>query len=73
MGRLRRRIVQPPGLPRSPRRTRRSTTTRDPRKIVLIDGRWLTQLMIDHDIGVATARSLVVKKIDQDYFEEDSG
>jgi restriction system protein len=41
------------------------------RKIVLIDGRRLAQLMIDHDIGVATARSYVVKKLDQDYFEEE--
>jgi restriction endonuclease Mrr len=29
--------------------------------------------MIDHDIGVATARSYVVKKIDLDYFEEEEG
>jgi restriction system protein len=41
------------------------------RKIVLIDGRRLAQLMIDHDIGVATARAYVVKKLDQDYFEEE--
>jgi restriction endonuclease Mrr len=27
--------------------------------------------MIDHDIGVATARSYVVKRLDQDYFEEE--
>jgi restriction endonuclease Mrr len=29
--------------------------------------------MIDHDIGVATARAYVVKKLDQDYFEEEVG
>jgi restriction system protein len=39
------------------------------RKIVLIDGRTLAELMIEHDIGVATARSYVVKKLDLDYFE----
>ena len=41
------------------------------RKIVLIDGRRLAQLMIDHDIGVATARAYVLKKLDQDYFDEE--
>jgi restriction system protein len=41
------------------------------RKIVLIGGRRLTELMIDHDIGVSTARSYVVKKLDADYFTED--
>jgi restriction system protein len=41
------------------------------RKIVLIDGVRLAQLMIDHGIGVATARAYVVKKLDQDYFEEE--
>jgi restriction system protein len=34
------------------------------RKIVLIDGRRLAELMIEHDIGIATARSYVVKKLD---------
>ncbi len=42
------------------------------RKIVLIDGRRLVQLMIEHEIGVATARSYLVKKLDQDYFEEEA-
>jgi restriction system protein len=41
------------------------------RKIVLIDGRKLVELMIDHDIGVATAHSYVVKKLDADYFDEE--
>jgi restriction system protein len=43
------------------------------RRIVLIDGRRLTELMIDHDIGVSTARTYVVKKLDADYFTEDDG
>jgi restriction system protein len=43
------------------------------RKIVLIDGRRLTEFMMDHDIGVSTARSYVVKKLDADYFTEDEG
>lgn len=37
-------------------------------KIVLIDGDHLTQLMIDHDIGVSKIASYDIKKIDTDYF-----
>jgi len=43
--------------------------TRIERKIVLIGGRQLAQLMIDHDIGVATARNYVIKRLDSDYFD----
>jgi restriction system protein len=43
------------------------------RKIVLIDGQRLAELMIEHDIGVATARSYLVKKLDSDYFEGEEG
>jgi restriction system protein len=43
------------------------------RKIVLIDGGMLAELMIEHDIGVATARSYVVKKLDFDYFDGEEG
>ncbi len=39
-------------------------------KIVLIDGEQLAQLMIDHDVGVATAVTYQVKRIDSDYFSE---
>ena len=39
-------------------------------KIVLIDGEQLTNLMIDHDVGVSTVSSYPVKRIDTDYFEE---
>lgn len=41
------------------------------RRIVLIDGERLVQLMIDHDIGVAPARTVVVKRVDTDYFDEE--
>lgn len=40
------------------------------RKIVLIDGSKLAQLMIEYDIGVATAKTYTIKKIDSDYFVE---
>ncbi len=39
-------------------------------KIILIDGEKLVQLMIDHDVGVSTAASYQIKKIDQDHFTE---
>lgn len=39
-------------------------------KIVLIDGEQLTNLMIEHDVGVSTISLYPVKKIDSDYFEE---
>ena len=39
-------------------------------KVVLIDGKHLSALMIDFDAGVAAAASYVVKRIDSDYFEE---
>jgi len=41
-------------------------------KVALIDGAQLAQLMIDFDVGVSPDRTYQVKKIDSDYFEEDS-
>jgi restriction system protein len=38
-------------------------------KIVLINGQSLAQMMIDHDIGVAPARSYTLKRLDSDYFD----
>ena len=40
------------------------------RKIVLIDGEALANLMIDHDIGVSGYRSLDLKRLDMDFFQE---
>ena len=40
-------------------------------KIVLIDGENLTQLMIDHGIGVTTTATYEIKRIDTDYFSEE--
>ena len=42
------------------------------KKIILIDGEQLAQLMIDYDIGVAGLATYHVKKIDLDYFGEES-
>lgn len=44
--------------------------TRIEKKIVLIDGEQLANLMIDHDVGVTEAARYVIKRIDHDYFEE---
>lgn len=41
------------------------------KKISLIDGQTLAELMIDHDLGVAVDRTFQVKKIDSDFFEEE--
>lgn len=39
-------------------------------KVVLIDGEQLTNLMIEHDVGVSLVSMYPVKKIDTDYFDE---
>lgn len=44
--------------------------TIDP-KVVLVDGRRLAQLMIDFNVGVSTAQTFEIKRIDSDYFSED--
>ena len=38
-------------------------------KVVLIDGSKLSQLLIDYDVGVSTAQTYTIKRIDTDYFE----
>jgi len=40
-----------------------------PQKIVLIDGKHIASLMIDYNVGVAPAKTYVVKRLDQAYFE----
>jgi restriction system protein len=39
------------------------------KRIVLIDGRQLADLMIDHDIGVNVAQTYKVKRLDSDYLK----
>ncbi len=39
-------------------------------RIVLIDGKRLAALMFEHDVGVSSRRTYIVKDIDGDYFEE---
>ena len=39
-------------------------------KVVLINGRRLTELMIDFGVGVNTSATYDVKRVDSDYFDE---
>ena len=41
-----------------------------PQKVILIDGPRLAELMIEHNIGVTPIRTISLKRIDSDYFEE---
>jgi restriction system protein len=41
------------------------------KKIILIDGPALTELMIEHGVGVSTVQTYSVKKIDNDFFTEE--
>jgi restriction system protein len=39
-------------------------------RVILIDGRRLAELMIEHGVGVRLNRAIEFKKIDEDYFDE---
>jgi restriction system protein len=43
---------------------------RVPQRIILVDGAELTKLMIQYGVGVRTDRTVELKRIDLDYFEE---
>lgn len=40
-------------------------------RVILIDGRRLMELMIEHGVGVRLNRAIEFKKIDEDYFDEE--
>ncbi len=42
-------------------------------KVVLICGRTLTDLMIEHNVGVNPTRKYELKEVSSDFFEEDEG
>ncbi len=42
-----------------------------PQRVILIDGRRLTELMIEHGVGVRSNRVLEFKRLDEDFFSED--
>jgi restriction system protein len=39
-------------------------------KIILIDGKALSELLIDYNVGISSIKNYEVKKIDTDYFTE---
>lgn len=41
-------------------------------KVVLVDGKMLARLMIENDVGVSPINTYIIKKLDSDYFTEDS-
>ena len=41
-----------------------------PQKVILVNGDRLTDLMIEHNIGVALSHAYKLMRIDSDYFEE---
>lgn len=45
-------------------------TPKNETKIVLIDGKQLSQLMIDYGLGVTTVNTYEIKRVDSDYFGE---
>ncbi len=45
-------------------------TPKNETKIVLIDGEQLAQMMIDHNVGVSLQNAYEIKRIDNDYFDE---
>jgi len=45
---------------------------RSPKRIVLIDGEELARLMVAHNIGVRTRISHEIKRIDEDYFDQEA-
>ena len=43
---------------------------RVPARVVLIDGRMLAELMVKHNIGGQDQGTHVIKRIDEDFFED---
>ena len=40
-------------------------------RVILIDGRRLAELMIEHSVGVRLNKAVEFKKMDEDYFDEE--
>jgi restriction system protein len=43
------------------------------KKVILIDGERLAELMLEHDVGVITSRVYELKEVSNDFFDEDEG
>lgn len=42
-----------------------------PQRVILIDGQRLTELMVEHDVGVRLSRAVAIKRLDEDFFVEE--
>jgi restriction system protein len=42
-----------------------------PQRVILIDGKQLADLMIEHNVGVRTSRAITFKRLDEDFFAEE--
>jgi restriction system protein len=42
-----------------------------PQRVVLIDGEALTELMVEHGVGVRVSRNLALKRLDEDFFNDE--
>ena len=49
----------------------RDYVRRSPKRIVLIDGEELARLMVQHDVGVRTRTHHEIKRVDEDYFDQE--
>jgi restriction system protein len=45
--------------------------SRIPQRVVLINGKRLTELMVEHGVGVRISRTVEFKRIDEDFFSEE--
>jgi len=52
-------------------RTANDTVSSINKNVVLVDGKELVNLMIEHNVGVQTEKTYEIKKIDNDFFIED--
>lgn len=41
-----------------------------PKRLILVDGAELARLLVRYGVGVRAVRSIELKKVDVDYFEE---
>ena len=53
-------------------RAAREYVARSPKRIVLIDGEELARLMVAHNVGVRTRDRHEIKRIDEDYFDQEA-
>ncbi len=45
--------------------------SRIPQRVVLINGKRLTELMVEHGVGMRISRTVEFKRLDEDFFSEE--